>query len=95
MKKAFFSLVILLFTVAFAQANSIKEGNTISGHIIEKGSEENIPYAAILIVETGEGTSSNENGQFEFRILPPGNYTLRVSAMGYRTQEKSVTVSKQ
>ena len=95
MKKAIFSLVILLFAVAFAQASNIKDGNTISGHVIEKGSEENIPYAAILIVETGEGTSSNENGQFEFKNLRPGNYTLRVSAMGYRTQEKSVTVSKE
>ena len=66
----------------------------ISGHVIVKGTEENIPYATILIKESGQGTVSNEEGQFEFRKLPVGKYTLRVSAVGYKTQEKEVTVSK-
>lgn len=95
MRKAFFTFVIILLSVANIQAETIKEGNIISGHVIEAGSEENIPYASILIIETGEGTASNEEGQFEFRNLRPGKYTLRVSAMGYKTQEKSVVVSKE
>lgn len=76
-------------------APSIKDGNMISGHIIEDGSEENIPYASILIVETGNGTMSNEQGQFEFRDLPAGKYTLRVSAVGYTTATKEVVVSRE
>ena len=36
----------------------------ISGHVIVKGTEENIPYATILIKENGQGTVSNEEGQF-------------------------------
>ena len=91
-----FSLVLVI--VAAAKANiysGIKEGNMISGHVIEDGTEENIPFASILIIETGEGTSSNEQGQFEFRKLRPGKYTLRVSAMGYTTQTKEITVSKE
>ena len=43
---------------------------------------------------SGQGTVSNEEGQFEFRKLPAGKYKLRVSAVGYKTQEKEVTVSK-
>ena len=46
----------------------------ISGHVIVKGTEENIPYATILIKENGQGTVSNEEGQFEFRKLPAGNH---------------------
>ena len=30
----------------------------ISGHVIVKGTEENIPYATILIKENGQGTVS-------------------------------------
>lgn len=67
----------------------------ISGHVIEDGTEDNIPFASIIILETGEGTSSNEQGQFEFRKLRSGKYTLRVSAMGYTTMTKEVTVSKE
>ena len=47
-----------------------------------------------LIIGSGQGTVSNEEGQFEFRKLPAGKYKLRVSAVGYKTQEKEVTVSK-
>ena len=72
----------------------IKEGNMITGHVVVKGSEENIPYATILIVNNSQGTVSNEAGQFEFRNLPAGKYTLRVSAVGYRTVEKEVEVNR-
>lgn len=75
--------------------NPIKEGNMISGHVVEKYSEENIPYATILLVGTDLGTTSNEEGQFAFRNLKPGKYLLRVSAIGYKTQEKQVEVNKE
>lgn len=75
--------------------NPIKEGNMISGHVVEKYSEESIPYATILLVGTDLGTTSNEEGQFVFRDLKPGKYLLRVSAIGYKTQEKQVEVNKE
>lgn len=84
-------LAVVSASVAFA-VNPIKEGNMISGHVIVKGTEENIPYATVLIIGSGQGTVSNEEGQFEFRKLPAGKYKLRVSAVGYKTQEKEVTV---
>ena len=59
----------------------IREGNKIMGHVVEDGTEENIAFAAVLIVETGEGATSNENGQFAFTDLVPGKYTLRVTAI--------------
>ena len=48
----------------------VREGNTIAGHVIEKGTENSLPYATILIVETGRGTVSNENGDFIFTDIP-------------------------
>lgn len=81
-------------TGVLGAVNPIKEGNMISGHVIERGTENDIPYAAILIVDNGQGTVTNEQGEFSFRHLPAGNYRLRVSALGYKTQEKVVTVSK-
>ena len=97
MKQFFTTLIFTLIAAvgtAGNMASRINEGNMISGLVIEAVTEDNIPSASILIVETGEGTSSNEQGQFEFRKLRPGKYTLRVSAIGYVTQTKEVTVSK-
>lgn len=94
--KRFLFLVALL--VASMQVTwgitPIKEGHMISGHVIEKGTEEDIPYATILIVGTDKGTVSNEAGQFQFQNLPEGTYTLRVSAVGYKTLEKKIVVHK-
>lgn len=41
-------------TIAYADG-PVKEGNAIVGHVIEKGSEAGLPYATVLLVETGEG----------------------------------------
>lgn len=73
--------------------NPIKEGNMIAGHVIVKGTEESIPFATVMILGTNRGAVSNEEGQFEFRKLAAGKYTLRVQVMGYKTQEKTITVS--
>lgn len=72
----------------------IKEGYMISGHVIEKETEDNIPYATILIVGTDRGEVANEVGQFVFKNLAEGTYTLRVSAVGYKTMEKEIVVHK-
>lgn len=57
-------------------SNPVKEGNVITGHVIEKGSEAGIAYATVLIVETGKGTVTNDEGYFRFKDIPAGEYTL-------------------
>ncbi|MEG1564251.1 MAG: TonB-dependent receptor [Bacteroides sp.] len=102
MKQTIILLVLLCLSMstpavnpANLPVNPIKEGNLISGHVIVKGTEENIPYATVRILGREGGAVSNADGQFEFAKLPVGEYTLRVQAMGYRTQEKRVAVSKE
>lgn len=60
MKKHILALVLTMVCISLYAVNPIKEGNMISGHVIVKGTEENIPYATILIKESGQGTVSNE-----------------------------------
>ena len=96
MKKSLLVLMMLAMSMQTLWANTpIKEGYTISGHVIEKDTEEDIPYATILVIETAKGTVSNEAGQFKITNLSEGKYTLRVSAMGYKTLEKAITVGKE
>ncbi|NDV64393.1 TonB-dependent receptor [Bacteroides sp. 224] len=95
MKNYFILLMLFCMGTEVVAVNPIKDGNVIAGHVIVNGSDENIAYASILILETGKGTTTNEQGQFEFRKIPAGKYTLRVQALGYKTQEKSVMVSSE
>ncbi|MGM9704831.1 MAG: TonB-dependent receptor domain-containing protein [Prevotella sp.] len=99
MKKFILSLVLTVVGTCIGMyadnTNPVKEGNVITGHVIEKGSEENLPYAAIRIKETGQGTVSDGDGEFKFEHVPAGTYTLTVSLLGYKPMEKKVTVSSQ
>ena len=106
MRRFVFAMVALVMSMQVMFANvgvephvdrpstvsDVKEGYMISGHVIEKDTEENIPYASVLIVGTDKGTMSNEAGQFQFKGLTEGTYVLRVSAVGYKTLEKTITV---
>ncbi len=97
MKQAIIVLLTLLAgipTVFATEGNPVRDGHMISGHVIVAGSEENIPYATVLVLETGKGTITNEEGQFDLKNLQEGRYTLRVSAVGYKTQEKEVIVHR-
>ena len=89
-----FSLMLVAMGInAIYAVTPVKEGNQIAGHVIEKDSEESIPFAAVLIVGTDMGTTSDEGGHFTFTNLKAGKYLLRVSSVGYITQEKEVEVS--
>ena len=105
MRKVMFVLFMLALSmqvmvakgsVELLSANEhVKEGFMISGHVIEKHSEENIPYATVLIVGIDKGTMSNEAGRFEVKNLAEGSYVLRVSAVGYKTVEKTIVVGRE
>lgn len=54
---------------------------------------ETIPYANIAILGTVKGTFTNLDGSFEIYDLPDGDYTIKVSAVGYKTFTQNVSVS--
>ena len=99
MKKLILSLVLMVLSTAIpvyaVVVDPAKDGNTIKGHIIEKNTEEDLPFATILIVETGQGMAADDTGHFTFKNIPAGEYTLRVQLVGFLTQEKKVTVSNE
>ena len=99
MKKFILSLVLMamgtISSVYAVENDPVKDGNTIKGHIIEKNTEEDLPFATILILETGQGMAADETGHFVFKNIPAGTYTLRVQLVGFATQEKKVSVSNE
>ncbi|MGL5938493.1 MAG: TonB-dependent receptor [Phocaeicola sp.] len=68
-------------------------GNALVGHVIEERTEKDLPFATVLIVETGMGAITNDQGRFSFKEVAVGEYTLRVQLLGYATQEKRVRIT--
>ena len=56
----------------------------IHGTVYQRGIEQRVAGAEVRIVETGQRITTEPNGEFRFRTLPAGTYTLTVLATGYR-----------
>lgn len=67
---------------------------TLSGVIIEEGTGETLIGASVLIKGTLKGTATDEEGRFVLRGLDPGEYTLVVSYIGYKTREIQVQIEE-
>ena len=85
MKKFPIFLVLILFTypcAAFGQEAPSGTGE-IYGTVYQVDPEQPIASAQIRIIETNQRTTTDQNGEFRFRNLPAGTYTLTTSASGY------------
>ncbi len=103
MKKMFTAIVILLFvTVANTGATPIPVNRhsqtVIKGNIYEKNSGEPLGFATIALYDANgkvvSGTTADENGYFEIKNAPNGEYTIQISFIGYKTVDHKVTLNE-
>ena len=86
MKKFSICFVLILLTypcAAFGQEDPSSAGE-IYGTVYQVDPEQPIASVQIRIVETNQRTTTDQNGEFRFRSLPAGTYTLTTSAIGYQ-----------
>jgi hypothetical protein len=60
----------------------------IVGYVYEDATGEPIPGAQVVLSPTNESVVCNKDGSFRFDNLPPGKYTVRASAGGFRNAEQ-------
>ena len=83
---------ILLFSLL---AGSVfgQQKVTLNGYIKDAANGEALIGATVLIKEANTGTVTNEYGFFSI-TLPPGNYQVSFSYIGYKTQAKPVALNQ-
>ena len=64
----------------------------LSGHVLERGSLEPIPFATISVTELGATAVASSDGSFALS-LPPGTWILRVEAPGFESREDTVVMT--
>src|SRR5580700_4494312 len=90
-----FSILIMLFPVRLALAQSTVGTGSIVGTITDpSGAVFGGAKVAIINAATGQVISltTNSSGAYNSGALIPGNYKVRVSAKGFRTNETALTV---
>ena len=86
--KTFTLFTFLLFYLSVC-ARQESEG-MISGRIISTDKQA-VSYATVQLKGTGYGSATNDKGIYHVKA-PAGKYTLTVSAIGYETVEKDITL---
>ncbi len=87
---------LLLTTVTLlllACATSALADGSLRGFVLDKTSGEPLPVANVVVVGESRGAATNLDGYFNIPKLESGRYTLRVSYLGYITQEFVVTIN--
>jgi len=70
--------LILFFSITSAQSNL-----SLIGFIYDQDDGSALQNATVEIVELGRSLSSDELGSFAFEHVPPGLYSLKITAVGY------------
>jgi hypothetical protein len=92
--KKFTILIFLAFPVILSMNSVVLSQVTdIRGVVADSATGERIPYANVILKETGRGAATNTSGFYLIPSVPHGTYELVVSAVGYQRQIRRVVVS--
>ena len=87
---ALFVCVFLLSATGLAQTCSIR----LTGHVEDADTREKLQAADVSLKETGTQIVTDEKGDFVFRGLCAGNYTLLITHVSCDALEKKITLAK-
>lgn len=82
-------LSFMIMPVLFAQSKY-----KIEGKVLDKASGEPIPYAQVILKQTGQWSVTNENGVFKITDVYSGTYSLEAFVLGYVSYEIPITVNR-
>lgn len=96
--KKLIQLSLLLFSIiTFAQNNSPKIG-IINGQVIDATTQESIAYATVSVHgdknELITGGITTDQGTFEIKKIPTGNYVVKIQFIGFQDVTKNIVISK-
>ncbi|MGE3800687.1 MAG: TonB-dependent receptor [Candidatus Kapaibacterium sp.] len=86
-------IALILLTVITTLAGNRLSGACITGQVVEDETKESINWTTVRIPEVNRAEQSHDNGHFRFCEVLPGDYTILVSALGFRTELVQVHIS--
>lgn len=89
MKKLFIISAFLLFSV-----QSILSQSTITGVVIDSVAKDPLIGASVHLLRTAFGSAVDIEGNYRISKVPVGNYTIRVSYVGYKTKEQKISLKE-
>ncbi|MBD3276421.1 MAG: PEGA domain-containing protein, partial [Candidatus Marinimicrobia bacterium] len=85
------SQIVLIFLVFFSGISSAMAA-TVSGIVTDAESADPLSYANVILRDTQQGATTDEQGYYVIQNVPPGEYTLAVSYIGYAQRDTTISV---
>lgn len=84
-----------LFSATTGYAVELNQSDAnIVGHVLDKQSGEHLAFISVSLKGTTIGTTTDNSGHYFLKELPEGDFTLEVSAVGYKTVRRLLTIRK-
>lgn len=77
--------MITLYFLINTLAIYAQQGGTVKGKITDAATGEELPGANIILLNTTIGASTDMEGTFVVKNIPPGLYSMRISYISYQT----------
>jgi len=84
---------VLLSALCFFALQMNVFAGTITGTITNSEEKQPLVAASVAVLGSPRGAITDKNGHFKISNVKPGNYTVKVSALGFSTEERSIEVS--
>lgn len=88
MKKVFVLIFVLITTLVSAQTGSVR------GFVYDKETGEPMMLTNVMLENTQIGTTTDVNGYFVLSKIKTGNYSIKVTSLGYETYTAPIKVEK-
>lgn len=90
----YFKFLFLFTAMAFCLTAKAEVRKIILSGTVKSTDKNPVDFATVYLKNTNFGCTTNEKGEYTLNA-PAGEYTLVVSAIGFETYEKNVTISNQ
>lgn len=82
---------ISIFICFIISSHAFSQGISLKGIVLNQKSEA-VADASIALQKTRYGTNTDKDGRYQIAQVPEGNYTLIVSAIGFKDFQKNIVI---
>jgi hypothetical protein len=84
--------LLLLLILAFFTTGALAQTGDIRGFVYEQETSEPAIYTSVYLKGTTNGVQTNLDGYYSITRVPPGDYVLMVTSVGFDTIKEPITI---
>ncbi len=85
---------LFLIIACLTMSGSFAQSFDLTGRLTDPDSQDPVVGATVILVGTNYGSTTDLSGRYTIKKIPQGGYTLRISSLGYGTNEEVLVLDQ-